>query len=191
MKALAALALLGLGQSPYGDAGTPDPAFAPYGIAAYRAVEEVCLPNADGLLPFTRDNAAALAAADVRRVEQPQEWKLRSVTLDGGRLDYAERPSSGGRLFLASLPPGKLCQAFIFDAPGGGRIWVSLDAALRDHAWRLLERHDGFEVTRRSYQHFTGRKADALLELVEFVDGGGPVRHTRLRLTVKSFRPRP
>ncbi len=193
---LVAAVLLALAAAPvcaqtlYPDAGRPDPAFAPYGLEAYRAIVDGCLPNADGRLAFTRDNAAALAAADLRRVEFPPEWAIRSVSIRGGRVDYAERPSSSGRVLLAAIPPGRLCETLVFDAPTRGRIHVSLDAALRDNGWRLRRREvESLEVTRRAYEHLVpGRSPDALLDVTEFVYGGGPVRHLRLRAVLKSFR---
>ena len=133
----AALAAPVSAQTVYGDAGRADPAFAPIGLEALHGVLDVCRPNADGVLPFTRDNAAALAAAGVQRVEFPPEWKIRSVRIRVGRVDYAERSDSGGRLFFAAIPGGKLCETDVFDAPTRGQIYISMDAALRDGGWRL------------------------------------------------------
>ena len=126
-SALLLLAAAGLpaaasAQTVYGDAGRADPAFAPIGLEALHGVLDVCRPDADGALPFTRDNAAALAAHGVQRVEFPPEWKIRSVRIRVGRVDYAERADSAGRLFFASIPPGKLCETDVFDAPTRGQI---------------------------------------------------------------------
>ena len=149
---------------------------------------DVCRPNADGVLPFTRDNAAALAAAGVQRVEFPPEWKIRSVRIRVGRVDYAERSDSGGRLFFAAIPGGKLCETDVFDAPTRGQIYISMDAALRDGGWRLRNRNDGLDVIRRVYDHpVPGRSPDEVLNLTEFVYGGGVTRRLRLSAVIKSY----
>ena len=186
---LAAAPAAASAQTVYGDMGRADPAFAPIGLEALRGVLDVCRPNADGALPLTRDNAAALAAAGVQRVEFPPEYKIRSVSIRVGRLDYAERTGSGGRLFFAAIPPGRLCETDVFDAPTRGRISVSMDAALRDGGWRLRDRNDGLDVIRRVYEHpAAGRSPDAVLTVTEFVYGGGVARHLRLSAVLKSYR---
>ena len=187
----------------YGDAGRPDPAFAPFGVEAFRQILSVCMNNADGHLPFTRDNATALASVGVERVEFPPEYKIRSVSIQGGRLDYAQVGSiairdgrleyqvknSGGQLFFAAIPSAKLCETDVFDAPTRGRIFISLDAALRDNGWRLRARNDGLDVIRRVYEHLVpGRSPDEVLNLTEFVYGGGVTRHLRLSAVLKSYR---
>ena len=187
--ALAAAPVATSAQTVYGDAGRPDPAFAAIGLEALHGVLDVCRPNADGRLPFTRDNADALAAAGVRRVEFPPEYKIRSVRIHVGRLDYAERADSGGRLFFAAIPPGRLCETDVFDAPTRGQIYISLDAALRDSGWRLRDRNDGLDVIRRVYDHpVPGRSPDEVLTVTEFVYGGGVTRHLRLSAVLKSYR---
>ncbi len=187
--ALALAAGAASAQTVYGDAGRADPAFAPIGLEALHGVLDVCMPNADGRLPFTRDNAAALAAAGVQRVEFPPEYKIRSVHIHVGRLDYAERTDSGGRLFFAAIPPGRLCETDVFDAPSRGQIYISMDAALRDGGWRLRARNDGLNVIRRIYEHpVPGHSPDEVLNLTEFVYGGGVARHLRLSAVLKSYR---
>lgn len=183
----AALAAVALAQTLYSDAGAPDPNFAPYGVEAYRAITDVCLPNTLGRLSLKPENAAALAAADVRPIDFPAEWKIRAVSLKGGKPDWAERPSTNGRIFLAALPPGRLCEVLVLDAPTRGRIFISLDAALRDAGWSLRNRADSLETTRRTYELHPRGAPHALLDVTEFVYGGGPVRHVRLRATLKSF----
>ena len=187
--ALALVAGAASAQTVYGDAGRPDPDFAPIGLEAYRAVIDVCSPNAAGALPFTRDNAQALAAHGVERVEFPPEYRIRAVTIRGGRVDYAQPTGSAGRLFFAAIPPGRLCETDVFDAPTRGRIYISLDAALRDNGWRLRARNDGLDVIRRVYDHpVPGRSPDEVLTVTEFVYGGGPARHLRLSAVLKSYR---
>ena len=193
MKILTCALLLSAGaasaQTVYGDAGRADSAFAPIGLEALHGVLDVCMPNADGRLPFARDNAAALAAAGVRRVEFPPEYKIRSVRIHVGRLDYAEAIGSAGHLMFASIPPGKLCETDVFDAPTRGEIYISMDAALRDGGWRLRTRNDGLDVIRRVYDHpVPGRSPDEVLTVTEFVYGGGVTRHLRLSAVLKSYR---
>ena len=156
-------------------------------MEAYRAITDVCRPNADGALPFTRDDAPALAARGAERVEFPSESRIRSVSIRGGRLDYAQ--AAGGRLFFAAIPPGRLCETDVYDAPTRGRMVVSLDAALRDAGWRLRDRNDGLDVIRRVYEHpAPGRSPDEVLTVTEFVYGGGVTRRLRLSAVLKSYR---
>ena len=176
-------------QTVYGDAGRSGPPFDAIGREALRGVLDVCMPDADGALPFTRDNAAALAAKGVERVDFPPEYKIASVHIRGGRLDYAQATGSDGRLFFASIPPGRLCETDVFDAPTRGQIFISMDAALRDGGWRLRTRNDGLDVIRRVYVHPSpGRSPDEVLTVTEFVYGGGVTRHLRLSAVLKSFR---
>ena len=176
-------------QTVYGDAGRSGPPFDAIGLEALHGVLDVCRPDADGDLPFTHDNAAALAAHGVQRVEFPPEWKIKSVRIRVGRVDYAERTDLGGRLFFASIPPGKLCETDVFDAPTRGQIYISMDAALRDGGWRLRTRNDGLDVIRRVYDHpVPGRSPDEVLTVTEFVYGGGVTRHLRLSAVLKSYR---
>ena len=182
------------------DVGRADPALAPYGREAYRALEQACLPNSRGALPFRRENAPALAAADVRLVDPPQ-WVLDGARdLQGGTRRFAARPSSDGRIWLASLEAGAVCRVIAIDGPPRGRTFVSADAALRDPSqpgggWRLRRRvADSLEFTERVYEHLRpepakgGRSPDAVLNLEEFVYGGGPTRRLRLLLTVQSYK---
>ncbi len=176
-------------QTVYGDAGRADPAFAPIGLEALRGVLSVCMPNADGALPFAPDNADALAAKGVRWVEFPPEWKIKSVRIRVGRVHYAEADGVAGRLFFAAIPGGKLCETDVFDAPTRGQIYISMDAALRDGGWRLRARGDGLDVIRRVYDHVVpGHSPDEVLNLTEFVYGGGVTRHLRLSAVLKSYR---
>lgn len=196
-SALSALCLaIGLSASPAAaqtfrsDAGRPDPKVAPYGLEAYRAVQEVCLPNSRGALPFTREAASALAAADVRLVDPPQ-WVLDGARdLRGGERRFATRPSSEGRIWLASVEAGAICRVIAIDGPPRGRMFISADAALRDTGWRLRRRvRDSLDFTSRIYEHLRpGRTPDAVLNLTEFVYGGGPTRRLRLLMTVQSYK---
>ena len=187
--ALGLLAGAASARTVYPDLGRPEPAFAPYGLEAYRGVTEVCRPNARGDLPFTRDDASALAARGVARVEAPPESRIRSVSIRGGRLDYAEATGTDRHLFFAAIPLGRLCETDLYDAPGRGRIIVSLDAALRDGRWRLRSRNSDLDVIRRVYDHpVPGRSPDEVLTVTEFVYGGGAARRLRLSAVLKSFR---
>jgi hypothetical protein len=187
--AAACLAAPAPAQSVYGDAGRSGPPFDAIGREALQGVLNVCMPNADGRLPFTRDNAPALAAHGVERVEFPPEYKIRSVRIHVGRVDYAQAAGSDGRLFFAAIPPGKLCETDVFDAPTRGQIYISMDSALRDGGWRLRQRNDGLDVIRRVYDHpHPGHSPDEVLTVTEFVYGGGPVQHLRLSAVLKSYR---
>lgn len=185
-RTLLAASLLALGaagpagaQTVYPDAGKPDPAFAPYGMAVWRGLQEVCLPAASGREPL-RSNP------DVTPVRFPPEWAVRAVAIGPGAPAYGQWTLPKGTLLFATTP-GRLCQELVLDAPTGGRIFITLDAMLRDHGWRLTSRDDRLETSRRTYQIGGSGRPGADVEVREFVDGGGPVGHIRLSLTLKSY----
>ena len=168
-------------QTVYADAGRPDPALAPYGLEAYRAVQEVCLPQTLGSTAQVRD---------VRIEREPPQWVLDGArSLRGGKRVFATRPSTDGRIWIASLPAGRLCRVIAIDGPPRGRMFISADAALRDDGWRLRRRDvDTLDHTVRTYEHLrAGRRPDAVLKLEEFVYGGGPTRRLRLLMTVQGY----
>ena len=185
-SALSALCFLacvspGAAQTFRPDAGRADPALAPYGLEAYRAVQEVCLPQTVG----SRD-----AVRDVRIEPDPPQWVQDGARdLTGGPRTFASRPSTRGRIWIASLPAGRLCRVIGIDGPPRGRLFISADAALRDNGWRLRRRvRDSVDYTERTYEHLRpGRTPDAVLNLKEFVYGGGPTRRLRLLLTVQGY----
>ena len=60
---------------------------------------------------------------------------------------------------------------------------------MRDGGWRLRARDDGLNVIRRIYEHpVPGHSPDEVLNLTEFVYGGGVARHLRLSAVLKSYR---
>lgn len=178
---IAALALPAAAQTFRSDAGRPDPRLAPYGLEAYRAVQEVCLPQTLG---------SPEAVRDVRLEPRPPQWVQDGARdLTGGVRTFASRPSSEGRIWIASLPAGRLCRVIAIDGPPRGRMFISADAAFRDNGWRLRRRvRDSVGYTERIYEHLRpGRTPDAVLNLREFVYGGGPTRRLRLLLTVQGY----
>ena len=187
--ALTAVSPPAAAQTVYGDAGRPDPALAPYGLQAYRALQEVCLPNVQGRLPFVVSNRADLFGLGLRLADPPQ-WVLDGARdLRGARRAFATREDSNGRVWFASLPAGATCRVIAIDGPPRGRTFISADAALRDNGWRLRRRvRDTLSYTERLYEHLRpGRTPDAVLNLKEFVYGGGPTRRLRLLLTVQGY----
>ena len=196
--ALFALFALGLctvhpaaAQTVYGDAGRADPALAPYGLEAYRAVQQLCLPDALAAARGRVEPGAALVAAGARLEPSPPQWVQDGARdLQGGRRTFASAPAADGRIWIASLPAGALCRVIGIDGPPRGRTFISADAAFRDDGWRLRRRvRDSLDYTERTYEHLRpGRTPDAVLNLREFVYGGGPTRRLRLLLTVQGYK---
>ncbi len=176
---------------PLPDAGRPDPKLASYGLEAYRAVEQVCLPDALEAARGPARPEPAPARAGVRPEPSPPQWVQDGARdLQGGARRFASVPSSDGRIWIASLPAGALCRVIGIDGPPRGRTFIAADAAFRDNGWRLRQRvRDSLDYTERVYEHVRpGRTPDAVLNLKEFVYGGGPTRRLRLLLTVQGYR---
>ena len=158
------------------------------GPAVYALATGACVAQTQGRLPFTAENAAGLAAAGLRWVRQPPEH-LQAVTRIGpGAPSFAQAALPAGSALLTATP-GRLCQVTVADAPTGRWIYRSFVATLRAQpGWTLQSRADGFLVTTRRFLRARGPAGPPLdLRLSEFLDGGGPERHTRLIVTLQSF----
>ena len=189
MRRLPRLAVLlaGLAALP-ARAGPRQDAVAADGAAVYALAAGPCTQETQGRLPFTTQNGARLAAAGLAWVRQPPEWLVHVTAIGPGAPSYAQATLPAG-VALLTATPGRLCQVTVADAPDGRWIYRSFEAALQaDGGWRLQSRADGFETTTRRWLRAkaTGRPA-ADLRLREFLDGGGPERHTRLILTLQTF----
>lgn len=180
-------ALVGVAAPP-ARAGPAQDAVATDGAAVYALAAGPCTQETQGRLPFTPENGAALEAAGLSWVRQPPEWLTRVTAIGPGAPSYARASLPAGTALLTAKP-GRLCQVTVADAPTGRWIYRSLEAALQaDGGWRLQSRADGFETTTRRWLRARAPGvAAADLRLREFLDGGGPERHTRLILTLQTF----